>query len=152
MTTEKSPNLAEVAISYRTKVKASDRAKITSSRDAFEIFKQLYDVNTVEHHEVFIMLMLNRANRVLGWAKISQGGIAGTVVDVRIVFQHAILANASGIVISHNHPSGETVPSEPDKLITKKMRDGGKLLDVALLDHIIFTPENYYSFSDEGLI
>jgi DNA repair protein RadC len=143
--------LAEVEISYKSKVKPADRVKITSSVAAFQVFKQIFNPNTIEHHEDFIFLILNRANHVIGWHKLSQGGTSGTVVDVKIVFQIAIKANACSIVLAHNHPSGATVPSEDDKTITRKIKEAGKILDIKLLDHLIVTPETYFSFSDEGL-
>lgn len=152
MKIEKSENLAEVAISYKSKVKATDRIAITSSSAAYNVLISIYNADTIEHHEEFILLLLNRANRVLGWTKISQGGINATIVDVRIIFQAAILANAVGIIISHNHPSGLVKPSDEDRRVTKKLNEAGKLLDIQLLDHIICTKDSYYSFADEAEI
>ena len=97
-------------------------------------------------------LLLNRANKVLGISTISEGGLSGTVTDVRLIYQYAIKANASGIIIAHNHPSGNINPSESDQKITNKIKDAGNLLDIQLLDHIILTAEIeiYRSFADEG--
>lgn len=150
MKVEKSSGLAEVEISYRSKVKAKDRKKVQTSRDAYDLVKGLYSVDTIEHHEQFVIVLLNRAGHALGWAKISEGGISGTVVDQRIVFQIALGANAVGLVISHNHPSGQVLPSEQDKSLTKKMVKAGELLDIRVLDHIIVAPDTYYSFADEA--
>lgn len=100
--------------------------------------------------ESFNLLLLNRGLRVLGFSNISKGGTASTTVDVKLIFSAAILANASCVVLSHNHPSGNLFPSKADKEITKKIQDGAKLLDIQILDHIIITSENYYSFADEG--
>jgi DNA repair protein RadC len=152
MKIQKSENLAEVEISYKTKVKATDRAAITTAESAYKVLLSVYNLEIVEHHEVFVLILLNRANRVLGWAQISQGGITSTVVDARIIFQHALLANATQIIISHNHPSGLVNPSEEDKMMTKKIVEAGKLLDIRVLDHIIFSKDNYYSFAEEGEI
>lgn len=152
MKTEKSPTLAEVAISYKTKVKASDRLNLRTSADVYSALKSVYNLDTVEHHEEFVILLLNRAMSMLGWAKISVGGITATVVDNRIIFQHALLANATAIIVSHNHPSGLTLPSDQDKALTKKLAEIGKLLDIEVKDHIIFAPDSYYSFADEGEI
>ncbi|MCE3278048.1 MAG: repair protein [Bacteroidetes bacterium] len=152
MKTEVSPNLAEVEIIYKSKVNVNDRIKITRSADVYEALKNIYNPETVEHHEEFVLLLLNRALQVLGWAKISMGGITSTIVDTRIVFQYAIKANATGIMLSHNHPSGIVTPSEQDKQLTKKISEIGKLLEIQVLDHIIFTPDAYYSFADEGEI
>ncbi len=100
------------------------------------------------------MLLLNRANKVLGITTISEGGLSGTVTDVRLIFQYAIKANDSGIIVAHNHPSGNSNPSESDLKITQKIKEAGNLLDIQLLDHIILTPESeiYRSFADEGQI
>lgn len=150
MNIEKSPNLSEVEIRYRIKVKASNRVKIKRSQDLYDLLKTIYNENTVEHHEQAVIIMLNRGLQVLGWAKISQGGITHAVVDHRIIFQHALLANATGIVISHNHPSGIVTPSEQDRILTKKIAECGELLEIKLLDHIIYTESGYYSFADES--
>lgn len=152
MQTEKSPNLAEVAISYRSKVKASDRPVIRTAKDAYDLLKGIYSADAVEHHEEFVVLLLNRAMRVLGWAKISVGGITGTVADTRIIFQYALLANATGIVVSHNHPSGLTQPSDQDRTLTKKLVKAGEIMEIELKDHIIFAPDSYYSFAEESEI
>ena len=150
MKIEKSLNLAEIAISYRIKVKAKDRAKVTSSATTFELLKGIYNDDTVEHHEEFVVMLLNRAMHVLGWVKISQGGIDSTIADPRIVFQHALAANATNIIVSHNHPSGMVVPSQLDKDLTKRLVNGGQLLEIRVLDHIIFTRDAYYSIADEA--
>ena len=96
--------------------------------------------------------LMNRANRALGIAQVSHGGISGTVADPKVIFQHALKANASSVILLHNHPSGNTQPSEADIHLTKKLVEGGKLLDIAVLDHLIVTIDGYYSFADEGLI
>ena len=147
-------HVAEVSLTYVTKVKPSDRLAVKCSRDAQKIFFDSWDQNTIEHKESFKMLLLNRANKVLGIANISEGGLSGTVTDVRLIYQYAIKGNASGIIIAHNHPSGNVNPSESDQKITQKIKEAGNLLDIQLLDHIILTPEReiYISFADEGKI
>jgi len=143
--------IAEVELVYRNKVKASDRIKVRSSRDAFTIFKENWDLDTIEHVEQFNILLLNRSNAVLGIMSISKGGISGTVTDVRIILQAAIKANASGLIACHNHPSGNLNPSESDTKITQKIKDAGNIMDIQLLDHLIITGEDvYYSFADNG--
>lgn len=98
-------------------------------------------------------MLLTRSNKVLGVASISKGGLSGRVTDVRIILQYAIKANASGIIICHNHPSGNLNPSESDLAITRKVKDSAKLMDIQLLDHLIITPEaSYYSMADVGMI
>ena len=98
------------------------------------------------------MLCVNRAQKVLGWFKISQGGVSGTVVDPKIIMQVALNANASGIILSHNHPSGNLQPSDSDVRLTKKIESGCEFMEISLLDHVILTSEGYYSFADEGQI
>ena len=95
---------------------------------------------------------LDQNNQVLGFTKISEGSVSGTVADVRKIFAASIVANASGIILTHNHPSGNTTPSQADKVLTKQIVEAGKLLRVKVLDHIIKTVDSYYSFADEGLI
>lgn len=130
-------------------VKFSELPQVTSSRDAEEILRLLWS-DTLTYKEEFEILLLNTANKVLGICKISEGGVAGTVVDLKIVFQTALNANASSIILAHNHPSGNLKPSEADRSLTKRITEGGKLLDIKVLDHLILTYQGYYSFSDEG--
>lgn len=126
-----------------------ERTKITGSAVAYQVLQQkLSDLQ----HEEFYVLLLNRANLVIKTIPLSKGGISGTVVDVRLIVKPAIENHASGVVIGHNHPSGQVLPSEQDKSITKKLRDALKLFDIALLDHIIVGDRKYYSFSDEGIL
>ena len=145
-------HVAEVSLIYVTKVKPSERPAIKNSHDAHKIFFDSWDTATIEHKETVKMLLLNRANKVLGMTTISEGGLSGTVTDVRLIFQYAIKGNASGIIIAHNHPSGNSNPSESDQKITQKIKEAGNLLDIQLLDHIILTPEKeiFRSFADEG--
>jgi DNA repair protein RadC len=147
-----SQNVAEVTISYRTKVKASDRLQVKSSKDACDIFRENWNLESIEHIEEFKVLLMNRSNKVLGIASISKGGISGTVTDIRLLFQFAIKANASGLICCHNHPSSSLNPSESDSKITRKIKDAGNLMDIQLLDHLIITCEDYYSFADNGLL
>jgi len=146
-------NISEVKLVYRTKVKASERLQVKCSKDAFDIFMGSWDLDTIEHIEEFKLMLLTRSNKVLGVASISKGGINGTVIDVRIILQYAIKANASGIIICHNHPSGNFQPSESDMAITRKVKESCNLMDIQLLDHLILVPEGrYYSMGDEGII
>jgi DNA repair protein RadC len=104
------------------------------------------------NHEEFFYILLNRSNRVLKIEQLSKGGISGTVTDVRILFKNAVLASASGVVVAHNHPSGNLNPSESDTKITAKIKEAGNLLDIQLLDHLIIYDSNYYSFADNGML
>lgn len=145
--------VAEVQLIYKTNVKACDRPKVESSYDAFNIFWEHYDHETIEHVESCYLLILNRANKVLGCAKLSTGGVSSCIMDVKVIFQHALKANASGIIICHNHPSGNLRPSDADVQVTRKIKEAGKLLDIELLDSLIITPERtFYSFADDGRI
>ena len=145
--------ISEVKLVNRTKVKASERFQVKTSKDAFDIFMENWDLDSIEHVEEFKLMLLTRSNKVLGIASISKGGINGTVTDVRIILQYAIKANASGIIICHNHPSGNVQPSESDLAITRKVKDSGVLMDIQLLDHLIIIPEGKcYSMGDEGII
>lgn len=105
---------------------------------------------TIDHKESFYCIMLNNSNHINGITKVSEGGITGTVVDIRILFQSAILSNSVAIIIAHNHPSGTLKPSQADRDLTNKIKKAGNFLDVKLLDHIIFTSHSYFSFADEG--
>jgi len=144
--------IAEVELIYRSKVKASDRPKITRSNDAYELFMKYWNENKLEFVEQFKVMLLNKANRVLGICEISTGGISGTVADPKLIFMAALKSNASFIVIAHNHPSGNLKPSRQDEELTGKIKEGGKFLDLPLLDHLIITDEGFFSFADEGLL
>ena len=143
---------AEIEISYRPKFKASERPQINSSLKAFNILSSNWSGDKIEFLEEFKIILLNRANRVLGIVNISQGGIAGTVADSKVIFAIALKACASGIILAHNHPSGQSMPSQADINLTKKMVQIGELLDLPVLDHVIGCTDHYYSFKDEGLM
>lgn len=145
--------VSEVQITYKTKVKPSEMPKIENPQSAHNIFKSIYDYNLIEYQEMFYVMFLNKANKVLGVHLISIGSVDGTVVDVKKCFQAAILANASGIILSHNHPSGNLKPSEADIKITAQIKEAGKILNIALFDHVIVSPEDtYFSFAEEGIL
>jgi DNA repair protein RadC len=145
--------IAEVSLIYRSKVKASERAQVKSSQDAYKLFIDTWDADTLEHVEEFKILLMNRSNAVLGIMDVSTGGISGTVTDVRIILQAAIKTNASGIIVAHNHPSGNLNPSESDTRLTQKIKEAVTLMDIQLLDHLILTTDDsYFSFADNGLI
>jgi DNA repair protein RadC len=121
--------------------------KVTSSRDAFEIFHSL--IGDLPYEE-FWMLILSKANKVLKKVRISEGGVSGTVVDPKKIYKIALDHHSSSLILGHNHPSGNIQPSEADNKITKKIKECGILLDIAVLDHIIVGNEQFYSFADEG--
>ncbi|MEP7264705.1 MAG: DNA repair protein RadC [Bacteroidota bacterium] len=133
----------------RREAEAMKKEKITGSKDVVDLLQpHLADLI----HEEFWLLLLNRANHIIHKTAISKGGISGTVVDPRLIFKEAIEHGASGIILSHNHPSGNTKPSEADIQLTKKLRDAGKNLDIDILDHIIIAGNSFFSFADEGLM
>lgn len=120
--------------------------KISSSKDAYELLR-FTENEPVEH---FNVIYLRRNNTVISVENISKGGICGTVADSAIIIKKAILADAKGIILSHNHPSGETQPSDADKQITNKIKQAALLFDIAILDHVIISNRGYFSFADEG--
>jgi DNA repair protein RadC len=144
--------VAEVELVYRTKVKPSQRPKITTTVDAYEVLQKIWNRDKIELVEEFKVLLLNRSNKVLGVLDASSGGITGTVADPRIILAAAIKASAVGIILSHNHPSGSLKPSRADEDLTVKIKEAARYLDMTVLDHIIITSEGYFSFADEGLL
>ncbi len=144
--------VAEIQLSYKSNVKPSLRPKISSSRDAHEVLKRVWNDSVIELCEQFKVIFTNRANKVLGVFEVSTGGIAGTVADPKLIFVAALKAGATGLILSHNHPSGNLTPSHADIELTKKIKEGGRLLEIQVLDHIIITSESYYSFADEGFL
>ena len=142
--------VSALELGRRRKVQdAQERIKITGSRDVSELFQPvLGDLP----HEEFWVLLLNRANRVISRYKVSQGGVSGTVIDVRLIMKTGIEKLASAIVLCHNHPSGNLQPSVADEQITQKLKEAGKLMDIPILDHIIVTDNAYFSFADEGIL
>ena len=143
--------IAEVELIYKSKVKASDRPKITHSRDAYVIFRDNWDENKLEFVEEFKVMLLNRSHKVLGICSLTLGNVSGTIADPKLVFVTALKSNASYVIIAHNHPSSSLKPSRTDEELTRKMKEAGKFLDLPLLDHLIITDESYYSFADEGI-
>jgi DNA repair protein RadC len=124
-------------------------SQIGCSKDIFNLMSRFFaDLN----HEEFWIVLLNRANNVLSQHLISKGGQAGTVADPKIIFQAALENHAASIILSHNHPSGNLKPSQADINLTRKLRDAGQLLDISVLDHVIFTNTSYFSFADEGML
>ncbi len=144
--------VAEITVSYQPKFKASERPTVSSSKDVYNFFFQNWDNTRIEMIEQFKIMLLNRANKILGIFTVSTGGVAGTVADPKVIFATALKGNASSIILAHNHPSGNLKPSEADRQLTNKLSQAGKLLDISVLDHLIITAEEYLSFADEGLI
>lgn len=144
--------VSEIQLTYKSKVKPSQRPKITGSKDAHAVLFETWDKSKLELIEQFKVMLTNRANKVLGIIEISTGGIAGTVADPKLIFAGALKAGASGMILAHNHPSGNLTASQADIELTRKLKAGGKLLEIQVLDHVIITSEGYFSFADEGLL
>lgn len=133
----------------RKETDVSEKPKISSSHDAFQqIAGDMIDLP----HEEFWVLLLNRANRVIRKKRVSEGGVSGTVADPKIIFKMALEELASGLIVAHNHPSGNMKASQSDIDLTKKIKEAGKFLEIQLLDHLIVCGQKYYSFADEGMI
>ncbi len=143
--------VSELTVSYKPKVKAADRYSIHYPQDAYKLLmEQAFNDDILEYKEYFKVILLNRANKVLGVTTLSEGGMDSTVVDVRLILQTALLAHSSNIIIAHNHPAGGLTPNSYDDEVTKKIKEAAKLMDIKLYDHLIVTREKYYSYADEG--
>ena len=142
--------ISEVQISYSSKIKNANRVKITCSTEAVKAFRIFWP--SYEHVEFSYMLLLNRQNQVIGNYFLSKGGMTGTVVDLRVIFQVALKTNATSIMLGHNHPSGNLQASDADRKITRQVKDAGAILEIPLLDHIILTEDSYLSMADDGYL
>lgn len=123
------------------------KCKILSSKESVKFIRKFYS-DDIEVYESFFVLLLNRANTTIGYAKISQGGIVGTVVDPIIIAKYAIDSLSSGVILAHNHPSGNITPSPEDICLTKEIKHGLDLFNIRVLDHVIITKNKYYSLAD----
>ena len=147
MTTE---TLSEIHVSYKPGLISSKI--INDSNAAFDILATLFPQETICLQEQFVVLYLNRANRVIGSYQLSKGGITGTIADVRLILSVALKTLASGLILAHNHPSGNLKPSEADVSLTNKIKEAAKLMDIQVLDHIILSDCGYFSFADEKIL
>lgn len=145
-------SVTEVELIYRNEINPCDRPVINSSYSAYDILLTAWDRNKIELQEEFMILLLDRGNHCLGISKISQGGISSCLIDPKIIFATGLKSRASGLILAHNHPSGLIQPSKADIELTNKLKAGGKLLEIAVMDHLIVTPHHYYSFTDEGML
>lgn len=145
--------LNEIDIVYKPMRDMDKRPQITCSGDAYDVFRENWDDMKIGIVEQFKVLMLNRANKVLGVHTHSTGGQTGTVVDRKLIFAMALKAGACSVIFAHNHPSGNLQPSEQDKNLQCKLEEGGKILDIVVLDHIILsgTGNGYYSMADDSV-
>ena len=144
--------VSEVELVYRSKVKPKHRIAVSNSSSAYEVFKQSWDENKIELIEQFKILLLDYRNNCLGISEISTGTMNNCPVDIKIVLATALKAKASKIIPAHNHPTGNLLPSDADIELTGRLVEAGKILDIAVVDHLIVTAQNYYSFADSGLM
>ena len=144
--------VAEVELTYRNRVQKKDRKQILDSYTAYKVLKDNFSDETIDYRETFKVLYLNQNCQVLGCSTISEGGITQTLADVRLVLQGALLTNATGMILAHNHPSGSIRPSRQDDTLTRKIVEAANLMDIKVNDHIILTNEEFYSYCDEGRI
>ena len=143
--------IAEIEATYSCRIRPENRVKISTVQDVFDTLRDPW-IDTIEHRESFGIIMLNNAMQILGIYWVSHGGITGTVIDVRLIFQMALKSMATNIILVHNHPSGNKFPSDNDKKITEKIKKAGDLLDIKVTDHVIMTVDDFYSFAHEGLL
>jgi DNA repair protein RadC len=144
--------IPEFTMQLSYKQKPSERYTIINSLDTAKVLRLIIGDGSITWYESFVAIALTRGNKVLNYYRISQGGVTGTIADPKIILQFALACNASSLIICHNHPSGNTKPSRADEELTKKIKHAAEYLDIKLLDHIIVTEDNYYSFADEGLL
>lgn len=144
--------VAEVQLSYKNSVPYKKRTKITNAKDAYKVMLKIHNDDTIDYTETFRVIYLNHANHVLGCRTIFEGGLNSTNCDVRTILQGALLTNAVAIILAHNHPSGNVKPSMKDIKSTAHITKAAKLLEIMVLDHIIYTRENCYSLADDGEI
>lgn len=142
--------VGEVKLSYKPKFK--NQQKVTSSEDAYKYLLSTYKKETICYKEYFKVLFLNQANQILGYTLISEGGISETIADIRLIFQAALLTNSVALILAHNHPSGNLKPSPEDIRLTKQIREASNFMRIKILDHIILSDTEYYSFADEGML
>lgn len=143
----------EIQLSYRPNRLFTERAQIIKSSDAYKILEKVFDQDMISLREEFVVIYLNRNNDVLGYFKAFTGGVSSVVCDIKIILGIALKSVASGIILAHNHPSGKLKPSDQDSLMTKKVQEACKKLEVDLIDHLILVPQGgYLSFADEGLM
>ncbi len=144
--------IPQVKLSYCSDVKPQERPKVRLSKDIADIFWRSFDIGELEYQEFFKVVYLNCQNHVLGIHTVTIGGIDKVLIDIKVLFTGALLANASFIIVCHNHPSGTVRPSIQDDELTRKIKNAGEILQIKLLDHIILTTDGYYSYNDEGRI
>lgn len=143
---------AEIELTYRNKLRPEDRLKIHDSSIAYHLLMTAWDMNKIELVEQFYLILLDKSSACIGIANIATGGVSACIVDPKIVYATALKAKASNLILAHNHPSGNLEPSKNDLKLTEKLIEGGELLDIRVLDHLIVTPTRYSSYVDNGWV
>lgn len=144
--------ISEIEIKYTPATKKQDRIKITCSQDAYKTFLSDWNTDTIELQEEFKIMLLNKANEVIGVSILSKGGMSSCIVDLKLLFALVLKSASPVIILAHNHPSGNLKPSEADKRLYEKVKKGAEYFDIQVLDNMIITKEDFYSFVDRGLI
>jgi len=142
--------ISEIKVSYSNS--NEKKIKITNSKIVYDAILSHWNLETIEYQEEVKLLLLNRANMVLGIYELSKGGTTGCIVDIKMILATALKCNAQGIIMIHNHPSGNLKPSQADKNLTSKLKKACEIIDISLLDHLIISKDGYYSFVDEDFL
>jgi DNA repair protein RadC len=142
--------MAEIKVSYRSKIDLAKQPRILSPGDAEKIFRKVWDGSKLELREDVVILALSAAKRLIGWIRIFSGGLDRAVVDAKLIFQVGLNANAVAVIVAHNHPSGELEPSRHDLALTKKLVQGGRVLDIEVDDHCILTRKGFHSIREHN--
>ncbi|SJZ43907.1 RadC-like JAB domain-containing protein [Chitinophaga eiseniae] len=145
-------SVTEVELIYRNKIRPEDRIIIRQAANAYDVLMDTWDRNKIELVEQFKILLLDQGNACLGIAEIATGGVSSCIVDPKVIFAIALKARATNIILAHNHPSERLCASPADIALTQKLCEAGKFMDIRVTDHLIVTPQRYYSFADEGLM
>jgi len=149
---KRSPKLEEIKLHYKRKTKAEFRIQMKSSEDVYDYAKTIWETDTIDLFESSYCLFLDRKNAVIGWLKIASGGLDCTFIDPRLILATALKCAARYIILMHNHPSGNLKPSASDISLTRKLKEASELLEIPLLDHLIVTSEDHFSFANEGYL
>ncbi len=144
--------ITEIELVYHNKKKAADQPKVITSRDAYDLFRPSWNEGQISLREHFKVMLISRSNRCLGVSTISEGGISGCYVDPKLIFALAVKAKASGIVLAHNHPSGDMNFSHTDMQLTRRFVKAAELLEISIMDHLVITQDGYKSMGDEGCL
>lgn len=149
---EKSPRLSEIRAVYKSRKRPAERPRIRDAKDVESYLREIWNRRTIELCEECILLCLNSNHEAIGWVKVSTGGFNASLIDPRLVFSLALQTASTAIILAHNHPSGSLDPSDHDKAVTRQLREAGKFLGIAVLDHLILTKESAFSFAENGLL